>query len=53
MTKGQWIFLLRVLRVVVLLLIWNENQDYRLLGDRMVVEIENTIARERRNESDS
>ena len=49
MTKSQWIFLLRILRVVVLLLIWNENRDYRLLGDRMTVEIENVIARERKD----
>ena len=45
--KAQWIFLLRILRAVILLLIWNNNQDYRLLGDRLVVEIENAITRER------
>ena len=49
MTKGQWIFLLRILRAVILLLIWNNNQDYRLLGDRLVVEIENAITRERKD----
>lgn len=48
-SKAQWIFLLRILRVMILLLIWNNNKDYRLLGDRMVVEIENTIARERKD----